>query len=354
MRSARRREPHRSARRDRCPRRPDLGLERRRSWRSSSRTSPSMRCPRPTARPSASASPSWRDRGPGPNCSTTATTRPATRRRSRYLIGDVDGRHPLAVATGYVNLGGLHQLAEILDGRPVRLMLGAAPDPGLGAPPPPIDRFRLQLEALRERARLLALPALPRRRTARRRRGVAGAARGRGAPLHPPVPARQGLPVRRRGRPPGRARHLGQPDRRRPLPQPRAGARPLPAERRPARRSPGSTRSGSEAADSRTICARCSFPTRPRRSPYRLPAGAAGAAPARTGRPRPGQPPDGPRAGALPARRLRAGAGDRADATAASSTPTASAPARPRSASPSSRSAPRRTASTRSSSRRPS
>lgn len=66
-----------------------------------------------------------------------------------YLIGDVDGSHPLAVATGYVNLGGLHHLAEILDGRPVRLLLGATPEPGLGAEPPPIDRFRLQLAALR-------------------------------------------------------------------------------------------------------------------------------------------------------------------------------------------------------------
>lgn len=65
-----------------------------------------------------------------------------------YLVGDVDEKHPLAVATGYVNLEGLHRLAEILDGRPVRLMVGAAPEPGLGAPPPPIDRFKLQLEAL--------------------------------------------------------------------------------------------------------------------------------------------------------------------------------------------------------------
>jgi superfamily II DNA or RNA helicase len=65
-----------------------------------------------------------------------------------YLIDDVDRKHPLAVATGYVNLEGLHHLAEILDGRPVRLLLGAAPEPGLGAPPPPIDRFKLQLEAL--------------------------------------------------------------------------------------------------------------------------------------------------------------------------------------------------------------
>ena len=65
-----------------------------------------------------------------------------------YLIGDVGSEHPLAVATGYVNLGGLHHLAEILDGRPVRLLLGATPDPGLGAEPPPIDRFRAQLMAL--------------------------------------------------------------------------------------------------------------------------------------------------------------------------------------------------------------
>lgn len=67
-----------------------------------------------------------------------------------YLIGDVGSEHPLAVATGYVNLGGLHHLAEILDGRPVRLLLGATPDPGLGAEPPPIDRFRLQLMALED------------------------------------------------------------------------------------------------------------------------------------------------------------------------------------------------------------
>jgi len=65
-----------------------------------------------------------------------------------YLVGDVGQEHPLAVATGYVNLGGLHHLAEILDGRPVRLLLGATPEPGLGAEPPPIDRFRMQLEAL--------------------------------------------------------------------------------------------------------------------------------------------------------------------------------------------------------------
>jgi superfamily II DNA or RNA helicase len=66
-----------------------------------------------------------------------------------YLVGEVDARRPLAVATGYVDLGGLHELARILDGRPARLLLGAAPDPGLGAPPP-IDRFQRQLAALRD------------------------------------------------------------------------------------------------------------------------------------------------------------------------------------------------------------
>ncbi len=75
-----------------------------------------------------------------------------------YLIGDVDAKHPLAIATGYVNLEGLHRLAEILDGRPVRLMLGAAPEPGLGAVPPPIDRFQLQLEALSDERNFSRFP----------------------------------------------------------------------------------------------------------------------------------------------------------------------------------------------------
>lgn len=91
-----------------------------------------------------------------------------------YLVDDVDEQHPLAVATGYVNLDGLHHLAEVLDGRPVRLLIGAAPDPGLGATPPPIDRFRLQLEALRDERDFSRFPPLPCRRTAGRRAGVAG------------------------------------------------------------------------------------------------------------------------------------------------------------------------------------
>src|SRR5262249_10350295 len=51
--------------------------------------------------------------------------------------------------TGYVNLAGLHHLAALADGRPTRLLLGAAPDPGLGAQLPAVDRFTLQLERLR-------------------------------------------------------------------------------------------------------------------------------------------------------------------------------------------------------------
>ena len=67
-----------------------------------------------------------------------------------YLMADVDVRHGFSVATGYVNLAGLHHLATLADGRPTRLLLGAAPNPGLGAQLPPIDRFTLQLERLRD------------------------------------------------------------------------------------------------------------------------------------------------------------------------------------------------------------
>lgn len=55
---------------------------------------------------------------------------------------------PLSIATGYVNIGGLHLLAELADGRATRLMLGAQPDPGLGAPIPPRELFEAQLRAL--------------------------------------------------------------------------------------------------------------------------------------------------------------------------------------------------------------
>lgn len=66
----------------------------------------------------------------------------------RYLLADTATEHGLAIATGYVNLGGLLVLAETADERGTRLLIGAEPDAGLGANLPPIDRFQLQLEAL--------------------------------------------------------------------------------------------------------------------------------------------------------------------------------------------------------------
>ena len=65
-----------------------------------------------------------------------------------YLVDDFPTSHALAVATGYVNLGGLHHLATIVDdGRAVRLLIGAAPDPALGAEFP-IQRFERAIRAL--------------------------------------------------------------------------------------------------------------------------------------------------------------------------------------------------------------
>jgi superfamily II DNA or RNA helicase len=54
-----------------------------------------------------------------------------------YLVGDHGQQHGLSIATGYVNLGGLHHLATVVDdGRSVRLLLGAMPEQGLGERPP--------------------------------------------------------------------------------------------------------------------------------------------------------------------------------------------------------------------------
>lgn len=67
----------------------------------------------------------------------------------RYLLIDTPAKHPLAVGTGYVTLDGLHLLAETVNNdRSVRLLLGAAPRPGLDAALP-TQRFTDQLAALR-------------------------------------------------------------------------------------------------------------------------------------------------------------------------------------------------------------
>lgn len=65
-----------------------------------------------------------------------------------FLIGDLEGR-PLSIATGYVDLGGLHELAKALDGdeREIRVLLGAIPQQGLGAELPNIA-FETQLAFL--------------------------------------------------------------------------------------------------------------------------------------------------------------------------------------------------------------
>ena len=75
-----------------------------------------------------------------------------------YLIDDHDPRHGLSVATGYVNLGGLHHLAVgVTDGRQVRLLLGATPPPGLGGAPP-LPHFERALESLRKERDLARFP----------------------------------------------------------------------------------------------------------------------------------------------------------------------------------------------------
>ncbi len=74
-----------------------------------------------------------------------------------YLVGDLGPQHPLAVATGYVNLDGLHHLATLADGRAIRLLIGAEPGPGLGAPSP-LGLFDSHRERLREERDLSRFP----------------------------------------------------------------------------------------------------------------------------------------------------------------------------------------------------
>lgn len=75
----------------------------------------------------------------------------------RYLIGDVEAKHSLSVATGYVDLEGLHHLASIADGRPIRLLIGAQPAPALGAEVPS-SVFEQHLLRLRDERDLSRFP----------------------------------------------------------------------------------------------------------------------------------------------------------------------------------------------------
>ncbi|MYG92581.1 MAG: hypothetical protein F4196_06840 [Acidimicrobiia bacterium] len=75
-----------------------------------------------------------------------------------YLINDHDPHHGLAVATGYVNLEGLHHLAvNVTDGRAVRILLGASPAPGLSAMPL-LPHFDRAIEGLRQDRNLARFP----------------------------------------------------------------------------------------------------------------------------------------------------------------------------------------------------
>ena len=75
-----------------------------------------------------------------------------------YLTKDLENCHELSVATGYVNLGGLHHLSvSVNEERPTRLLLGAAPSAGLGREFP-ATLFERTLLALREERDLSRFP----------------------------------------------------------------------------------------------------------------------------------------------------------------------------------------------------
>ena len=75
-----------------------------------------------------------------------------------YLLNDLAVYHGLSIATGYVNLGGLHHTATaVASERKVRLLLGVAPTPGLGSQVP-VSRFELALEGLRTDRDLARFP----------------------------------------------------------------------------------------------------------------------------------------------------------------------------------------------------
>ena len=82
-----------------------------------------------------------------------------------YLADDLDESHDISVATGYINLGGLHHLAAaVRPGRSTRLLLGAAPSAGLGGefPATLFERTLLALRKERDIARFPASRALKR------------------------------------------------------------------------------------------------------------------------------------------------------------------------------------------------
>ena len=76
-----------------------------------------------------------------------------------YLTNDLDDCHGLSVATGYVNLGGLHHIAaSVSEHRATQLLLGAAPSAGLGGEFP-ATLFERTLRALRRERDLSRFPA---------------------------------------------------------------------------------------------------------------------------------------------------------------------------------------------------
>ena len=113
-----------------------------------------------------------------------------------YLTKDLDDRHELSVATGYVNLGGLHHVAVSVDeDRATRLLLGAAPSSGLGGEFPATLFERSLLALCKERD----LARFPKSRALQEAAGHPGLARPpqRGCPpLRQEVPAREGVSVR--------------------------------------------------------------------------------------------------------------------------------------------------------------
>lgn len=75
----------------------------------------------------------------------------------RSLVKDLAPKHEVSIATGYVNLGGLRELSTTVTDRGVRLLLGAAPNPGLDADLP-LTRFEAALLNLRTDRDLARFP----------------------------------------------------------------------------------------------------------------------------------------------------------------------------------------------------